>query len=187
MVNQVYVLLFTGLLAFNINMALQYFVIKSRINKIEKEWKTVKALISLSSFRNYLDVVSAEEAQDLLEQLLVGLRMLPSLDLVTEQVSEKLSSLKNGLKALLDSLDLLDSLNLTYFNVKKNYEMGSFMAYSSLVLTLVSIALIPTSYFFLLYGASAGLAINSLVLLLSIWVNMNKIQKVKETLKRALQ
>jgi len=187
MINQVYLLMLTGLLAFDINIILQYFVVKSRISKIEKEWKTVKALLSLSSFRNYLDVVSADEAQEVLEQLLVGLRTLPSADLVTEQVSEKLGTLKKGLRALLDSLDLVDSLNLMHFNVKKSYEIGSFMAYLSLVLALLSIAFVSTSYFFLLYGTSAGLSINSLILLLSMWINISKIQKVKNRLKRALQ
>ena len=187
MVNQVYVLLFTGLLAFNINVILQYFVLKSKINKLEKEWSTIKSLMSLSSFRNYLNVVSAEEAQDVLEQLLVGLRTLPSLDLVTDQVREKLSSLKYGLKALLDSLELIDSLNLTYFNIKKNYKMGSFMNYSSLIILSSSIALSSTSYFPIFYGVSAGLTLNSLLLLLSIWVDASKIQKAKKKLKELLQ
>jgi len=187
MVSQVYVLLFTGLLAFNINLVLQYFVLKSKINKIEKEWSTIKSLMSLSSFRNYLNVVSADEAQDILEQLLVGLRTLPSIDLMTDQVIEKLGSLKHGLKALLDSLELIDSLNSKYFNIKKNYKMGSFMAYSSLIILFSSIALLFTSYFPIFYGVSAGLALNSLLLLLTTLTDISKIQKAKKKLKELLQ
>jgi len=187
MTNHVYVLLFTGLLAFNINLVLQYFILKFKINKIEKEWSTIKSLMSLSSFRNYLNVVSAGEAQDVLEQLLVGLRTLPSLDLVTDQVTEKLGSLKYGLKALLDSLELIDSLNSKYFNIKKNYKMGSFMAYSSLIVLFSSIALLFTSYFPIFYGVSAGLALNSLLLLLSTLIDISKIQKAKKKLKELLQ
>ena len=187
MVNQVCVLLFAGLLAFNINVMLQYFILKSRINKIDKEWNTIKSLMSLSSFRNYLNVVSADEAQEVLEELLVGLRMFPSLDLVTDQVREKLGSLKNGLKALLDSLELVDSLNSIYFDIKRNYKMGSFMAYSSLLALFLSIVLLSTLYFPIFYGVSMGFAINSLILLFNIWVDISKIQKAKEKLKELLQ
>ena len=186
MINQVYVFLFTGLLAFNINVMLQYFILKSKINKIEKEWSNIKALMSLSSFRNYLNILSAEEAQDVLEQLLVGLRTFPSIELVTEQVSEKLGSLKNELKALLDSLELNDSLNSRYYNVKNNYKLGSIMAYSSLVILFLSIVLLSTSYFPILCGFSLGLALNSLLLLLGIYIDINKIQKAKKKLKELL-
>jgi len=187
MLSQVYVLLFASLLAFNTNVILQYFVLKSKINKIEKQWSTIKSLMSLSSFRNYLNLVSADEAQDVLEQLLVGLRTLPSIDLMTDQVIEKLGSLKHGLKALLDSLELIDSLNSRYFNIKKYYKMGSLMAYSSSVILFSSIALLNTLYFTIFYGVSAGLALNSLLLLLSIWVDISKIQKAKKKLKELLQ
>lgn len=187
MVNQIIILLSAGLISLLSNAILQYFVLRSRIKKLEKDWPTLRHLISIYSFKNYLDVISAEKAQELLEEILVSLRVLPSLDSITSEVEEKLSSVKYGLRALLDSLELVEILNESFTNIKRNYEIGSVMAYVSFVVFLLSLFYIKSSYFSLFYGFSLGLGINSLFLLISTWININKIQRVKSKLKQILK
>ncbi|BFH74107.1 hypothetical protein SJAV_20510 [Sulfurisphaera javensis] len=183
MANQIYLLIFVGLLTSLINIILQYLLVKIKMKKIENEWITLKSIASLSSFKNYLDVVSADEAQELLEELLVGLRMTPSIDLLSNNVEEKLKSLKGGLKALLDSLNITDLLNAYYISAKKSNQLGMIMSYISLLIILLSIVT-PLSLFLL--GVSLGLGINSLYLLLNSYVNIEKIEKIKRKLKTLL-
>ncbi|BFI74356.1 hypothetical protein [Sulfurisphaera tokodaii] len=183
MVNQIYELLFVGLLTSIINIILQYFVLKVKFKKIESEWITLKSIASLSSFKNYLDVVSADEAQELLEDILVGLRTFPTVDLLSSQVEEKLKSLKSGLKALLDSLNLIDIMNMAYLNSKKNMELGMIMSYSSLVILFISLI---TPYPLIFIGIALGFNFNSLFLLLNSFTNIERLHKIRKKLKETI-
>lgn len=184
MANTIYVLMFTGVFTLIVNILLQSFIIKSRLKRTEAEWVKLKSLLALSSFKNYLDVVSADEAQELLEELLAGLRTSPSINVLSSEVEQKLRTLKGGLKALLDSLELVDNLNVYYLNAKKNYSMGVISNYVSIIFIIMSLFM-PFGLMFL--GVSLGLGINSLVLLLNSLINIQKINGIKKRLKNILQ
>ncbi|BCU70211.1 hypothetical protein [Stygiolobus caldivivus] len=174
-------LAFTVALVSALNGLFQYIVLNSKIKNLEKEWPRIKSLSSLLSFKKFLDVVSAEEAQDLLEELMVGLRTQPTLDLMSSFVEERLTNLKGNLKALLDTLNIVDVVNTFYSKVKHYYSNGiilNIIALTSLVLVLVQ----QLSLLFL--GLSLGFEIDSILFLFYTIYYIEKIEKVKNTLKK---
>ena len=180
---QITVLIFTIGLVASLNGLFQYVVISSKIKKLEKELPRLKSLTSLLSFKKFLDVVSADEAQELLEELMVGLRTQPSLDVMSTFVEEKLQNLKGNLKALLDALSITDVINLLFSKIKHSYSTGivlNVIALTSLILVFIR----QVSLFFL--GLSLGFEIDSLLFLFYTLYYMDKIEKVKNTLRKYL-
>jgi len=179
--NVIELLTFTVIITSGINGLFQYIILNSKIRKLEKEWPRIKSLMSLISFKKFLDVVSADEAQDLLDELMVGLRTQPALDLTSSFVEEKLTSLKGNLKALLDTLNIVDVVNTFYTRIKHYYSNGitlNVIALTSLVLVFVQ----PLPLLFL--GLSLGFEIDSLLFLFYSFYYIEKIEKVKNTLKK---
>lgn len=180
MTNQIILLSEAVLLTASFNVILQLLVARKKMKKIEKEWHTIKSLLSLLSFKKYLDVVSAEKAQELLEELIVGLRTYPSISVVSSEVENKLSSLKGGLKALLDALNLADELNFNYIKAKNGLEIALFTSASAIF--LLPLITIP-SISYLALGMSLGLVINSVYFLVNSLYNLEKIERTKKHLK----
>lgn len=182
--NVIELLTFTVAVASGINGLLQYIILNSKIKNLEKEWPRIKSLMSLISFKKFLDVVSAEEAQDLLEELMVGLRTQPVLDLTSSFVEEKLTNLKGNLKALLDTLNIVDVVNTFYTRIKQYYSNGIILNVISLT-SLVLVFVQPLSLLFL--GLSLGFEIDSLLYLFYLFYYIEKIEKVKNTLKKYVE
>ncbi|MFP3347413.1 MAG: hypothetical protein RXR17_08290 [Sulfolobaceae archaeon] len=157
--NVIELLTFTVVITSGINGLFQYIILNSKIRNLEKEWPRIKSLMSLISFKKFLDAVFADEAQDLLDELMVGLRTQPALDLTSSFVEEKLTSLKGNLKALLDTLNIVDVVNTLYTRIKHNYSNGIILNVTSLT-SLVLIFEQPLSLLFL--GLSLGIEIDSL-------------------------
>ncbi|MFP3171179.1 MAG: hypothetical protein RXQ98_08160 [Sulfolobaceae archaeon] len=112
---------------------------------------------------------------------MVGLRIQPALDLTSYFVEEKLTSLKGNLKALLDTLNIVDVVNTFYTRIKHYYYNGIILnvtALTSLVLVFVQ----PLSLLFL--GLSLGFEVDSLLFLFYSFYYIEKIEKVKNTLKK---
>lgn len=182
--NLVELLPFTVVITSGINGLFQYIILNSKIRNLEKEWPRIKSLMSLISFKKFLDVVSADEAQDLLDELMVGLRTHPALDLTSSFVEEKLANLKGNLKALLDTLNIVDVVNTFYTRIKHYYSKGIILnvtALTSLVLVFVQ----PLSLLFL--GLSLGFEMDSLLFLFYSFYYIEKIEKVKNTLKNYIE
>ncbi|WP_052846451.1 hypothetical protein [Sulfurisphaera tokodaii] len=111
------------------------------------------------------------------------MRTFPTVDLLSSQVEEKLKSLKSGLKALLDSLNLIDIMNMAYLNSKKNMELGMIMSYSSLVILFISLI---TPYPLIFIGIALGFNFNSLFLLLNSFTNIERLHKIRKKLKETI-
>ncbi|QGR18550.1 hypothetical protein [Stygiolobus azoricus] len=182
--NVIELLTFTVAITSGINGLFQYVILNSKIKNLEKEWPRIKSLLSLASFKKFLDVVSADEAQELLEELMIGLRTQPALDLTSSFVEEKLTSLKGNLKALLEMLNIADVVTTFYTRAKHYYSNGlilNVIALTSLILVFVQ------SLSLLFLGLSLGFEIDSLLSLFYSFRYIEKIEKVKNTLKKYVQ
>jgi hypothetical protein len=181
MVSLFIALLASSSLAAGINSLLQLILLQKKIAKVSKEIHVVKSLTTLLAFKKFIDIVSADESQTLIEELLVGLRTLPSFDSVSNFVESKLSKLKGSVIGFLDSLNTLDVVTSLFTKVQVFHKHSISLNVISLTFLFLSFLIPLQSFLFL--GLSLGFEVDSLSFLFYTVYYLEKLERLKQELK----
>ena len=181
MISLFILLLASGSLTAGINSLLQLVLLQKKINKLSKEIYAIKSLTTLLAFKKFIDIVSADEAQTLIEELLIGLRTLPSIDIVSDFVGSKLSKLKGSVIGFLDTLNTLDMITTIFAKVQVFHRHSISLNIISLTFLFLSF-LIPLQSF-LFIGLGLGFEVDSLIFLLYSIYYLEKLERLKQQLR----